>query len=221
MVGSTRLQLTLASLGNLDNDLAPSVSASERHQGVGDGFQPYELLIRKHSPPELALGDQLHQPVPDLGDGFPFLDRVLAPEEANDADVLQEDLVHGYLLDVPTGEANDQNAAVPRRALGALVNKADWVVDDVDTPALGSKLLDYLGPVVVPVVHHMVRSIRLGNLELSGRAGRRYNDSTERLGNLTEGKVSYVGVRGEEHCLGILLCTAARPTPPAAACTST
>lgn len=37
-VGSTRLQLTLASLGNLNNDLAPSVSASERHQGVGDGF---------------------------------------------------------------------------------------------------------------------------------------------------------------------------------------
>ena len=182
------LQLTLASLRNLDNDLAPSVPAAERHQGVGDRFQPYELLIRKHGAPELALGDQLHQPVPDLGDGFPFLDRILAPEEANNADVLQEDLVHGYLLDVTAGKADDQDAAVPRRALCALVNQADRIVDDVDTPALGCKLLDYLGPVVVPVVHHMVCSVRLGNLELSGRAGRRYNRSAERFGDFDGGQ---------------------------------
>ena len=96
---------------------------------------------------------------------------VLAPVNADQADVLEEHLVHGHLLDGARGETDDQDPAVPGRALCRLVDHAHGVVDDVDALLAGRERLDDLGPLRVAVVDDVVGAEGLCDFELSGGSG--------------------------------------------------
>ena len=124
-------ELAALRLGYLDNDLTPGPPGAEGEQGVRDALESYELAVGEDGAAELALADELVDAAPDDRDGLALEAAVGAPVDADDADVLEQDLVHGDLLDVAGGEADDQDAPVPGDALGALVDEADGVVNDV------------------------------------------------------------------------------------------
>lgn len=161
------LQPAISLLRNLDNDLAPSPSSSQRHQRILDPVQPNKLLIRILSALNLTLLDQLHNPLPHLGNHVPLMNRIRAPVDAHQRDVLQQHLVHGNLLNGARGETHDKDAAVPGGALCGLVDEADGVVDDVDAAGFGRQGLDLVGPVWVGVGDDVVGAEGFGDFELA------------------------------------------------------
>lgn len=133
---SNHLQPAIAFLRNLDNDLSPSPPPSQRHQRILDPIQPDKLLIRILCALNLALFDQPHNSLPHLGNHLPLMNRIRAPVNAHQRDILQQHLVHGHLFNSARSEAHNQDAAVPGGAFGGLVDEADGVVDDVDAAGL-------------------------------------------------------------------------------------
>ncbi len=188
------LQLTRSLLGNLDDDLAPSASAAEGHQRILDPVEASKLLVRVLGAPHLALGDEVHDALPDLGDHAALVDGVGAPVDADEADVLEQDLVHGDLFDAAGGEADNEDAAVPGGALCRLVDEADGVVDNVDALLAGRQRLDLGGPVGVVVGDDVVRAKGFGDFQLA-RGGSRGDDGCAKgLGDLRvkENTVSFL-----------------------------
>lgn len=179
----TTLQLAAALLRNLNHHLAPGPSASKRCQRILDSVEANELLIRVLGASQLALGHELHDAVPHLGDHLLLVLGVRAPVDAHQRDVLEQHLVHSHLFDSAGSEAHNQDTAVPRRALGRLVHQADRVVHDIDAAALGRQRLDLGGPVGVVVADDVVGAKRLGDFELAGSRGGRDDGCAKSLGN--------------------------------------
>lgn len=84
--------------------------------------------------------------------------------DADQRDVLEQELVGGHLLDAARREAYDEDAPVPGGALGGEVHEADGVVDDVDAAALGRQGLDLLRPRLVVVGDYVVGAEALRDL---------------------------------------------------------
>nr|POE79862.1 hypothetical protein CFP56_07928 [Quercus suber] len=178
------LQLGLAILRHFRHDLAPGASAAQRLERGGHALQPDVLLVGVVGAPDLAALEQLEQLVPDDLLHLGLVGGVGAPVQAHDRDVLQQHLVRRDLLDGPAGEADHQQPAVPRDALGALVDQAHGVVDDVDAALPRRQRLDRLRPARVVVVHHVVRPELPRDRQLVRRPGRRHDRRAERLGDL-------------------------------------
>lgn len=96
------------------------------------------------------------------------MNRIRAPVNAHQRNVLQQHLVHGHLFNGARGEAHDQDAAVPGGAFGGLVDEADGVVDDVNAAGLVRQGLDLVGPVGVVVGDDVVGAEGFGDFELAG-----------------------------------------------------
>lgn len=150
------LQPATTLLRNLDHNLAPSPTSRQSDQRVLNFIQAHKLLICEFRSPELALLDEFRDALPHDGNGFPLVDAIRAPVNADKRNVLEEDLVHGDLFDSTTGKSDNENAAIPSGALGGLVYQTDGVVDNIDTASLGCELLHLGRPFWVLVVDDMV-----------------------------------------------------------------
>ena len=134
-------------------------------------MQSNKLLVRILCAPQLTLSDQLHDALPYNRDHLTLILGVSTPVNPDERDVLEQDLVHSDLFDAASSKTNNENASVPGCALGGLVNKADGIVDDVDTTILGRQSLDLGRPVSVVVGDNMVGTERLCDLEFAWRGG--------------------------------------------------
>ena len=188
-------ELAALRLRNLDDDLAPGTPGPKGQQGVGDALKPNELAVREDGALELALLDEVADALPDDGDGLALEAAVGAPVDADEADALEQHLVHGHLLDVAGGEADDQDAPFPRDALGALVDDADGVVHDVDAAPAGGQAAHDVGPGRVAVVDGVVGAEGARDLELTRRSRRRDDRGAQRLGDLDGGQADAAGRR--------------------------
>jgi hypothetical protein len=103
--------------------------------------------------------------------------------DADEGDVLEEELVGGDALDGAGGEADDEQAGVPGGALCGGVDEADGVVDDVDAARRRGQGLDLGGPVLVAVGDGVVGAEALGDGELVRRRGGGDDGGTKRLGD--------------------------------------
>ncbi|KAF4125032.1 hypothetical protein GMORB2_3871 [Geosmithia morbida] len=187
-------QLAATILGQLDDDLTPGAPAAQRDEGILDALEPDVLVPGILGAPELTPGDEIHDAPPDEGDGLGLVPGVGAPVDADEGDVLEEELVGGDALDGAGGEADDEDARVPGGALCRGVHQADGVVDYVDSLPAGCEILDLLGPGAVVVRDRVVGAELAGHGELRGSRGRRYDCCTESLGHfLARGE----GVMGE------------------------
>lgn len=140
----------LAALGlHLDDNLAPCAPATEGEEGVLDPVEAVELFVRELGAADLLFGDELQEAVPDLCEGSGLLRDVRPPVNPDEGDVLEEDLIHGDLLDGAGGEADDEDAGVPGRALRGGVDGADGVEDDVDAALIRGQGACLLGPVLL------------------------------------------------------------------------
>lgn len=178
------LQPTAALLRNFDDDLAPGSSSSQRDERILDPVQPNKLLIRILGALDLALLDQRHNALPDLGNSLTLVNGIGAPVNADEGDVLEQDLVHGDLFDGAGSKADDEDAAVPGGALCGLVDEADGVVDDVDAAGLWRQGLYLGGPVGVGVGDCVVGAVGAGDFELAGGGGGGDDGGAEGFGDL-------------------------------------
>lgn len=81
------LQLTLV-VDDLDDDLAPGLSSSQRLQSLGNALQANKALILEGRSLELATGNKVEDPLPDLAHSRGLKLGVLTPMHTDDADVL-------------------------------------------------------------------------------------------------------------------------------------
>jgi len=200
----SNLYLTFPLLRNFYHHLAPSTSAPQALQGLWHALQPHKLLIPIHRAAKLALLDQLEDAIPHHGDRLLLVCRVGPPVQADNADVLQQHLVHRDLLNRAGGEANDQDLAVPRNALGGFINHADGVVDDIHASLLRRQVFDRRRPRRIRVVHDMVGTIRLRNLELVFRARGSDHRGPKRLCYLHGGQPNTTGGGVHQHPVALL-----------------
>lgn len=162
--GIKSLQLARLVIYNLDDNLPPSLPPSQRTQRPRHALQPDEALILERRPAVLALSHELKDAPPHDVHSLGLEIRILSPVQPDQADILQQHPVQGDLLDRPRGEADDEQARVPRDALETRLDHPDGVVDDVHPrPAipgavLRTELLDLLRPAPVPVVDDIVRA---------------------------------------------------------------
>lgn len=91
--------------------------------------------------------------------------------DSDEANVFEQDLVHGDLFDAAGGEADNEDAAVPGGALCRLVDEADGVVDNVYALFPRGQRLDLGGPLGVVVRDDVVGAKRLCDFELARRRG--------------------------------------------------
>ncbi len=178
-----RLQLALHLGRNLDDDLAPGITATERLEAILDAVEANKGLVGVLGALELAVADEVEDALPDDGDHLGLVQGVGAPGEADEGDVLEQGLVHGDLFNLAAGEADDEDAAVPADALCRLVDEADGVVDNVDAPLVRRQLLDLRGPARIVVREHVVGAKLLGDFELARRGGGGDDGGAKRFGD--------------------------------------
>lgn len=96
------------------------------------------------------------------------MNRICAPVNAHQRNILQQHFIHGHFFNSPRGEAHNQDAAVPGGTFGGLVDEADGVVDDVDAAGFGRQGFDLVGPVGVGVGDDVVGAEGLCDFEFAG-----------------------------------------------------
>lgn len=180
---ASRSELAVRLGRNFDDDLAPGVTPAERLEAVLDAIEADKGLVGVLRALELAVADEVEDALPDDGDHLGLVQRVGAPGEADEGDVLEQGLVHGDLFNLAAGEADDEDAAVPGDALCRLVDEADGVVDNVDALFVGRQLLDLRGPVGVVVRDDVIGAKLFGDFELARRRGRGDDGGAKRFGD--------------------------------------
>jgi DHA2 family methylenomycin A resistance protein-like MFS transporter len=150
--------ITIRDIRRLGQEGQPAygVAGGQPLQALGHVVQGEPVADQR---PDRAVGDQLAELPVAVRDGLRVLNLVQAPVQAHDRVVLDQHVVQRGGGDRAAGEADHQDPALERDALGRsrVGLAAHGVVDNVGAAASGH-LLDDLDEVLPVPVHHHVRA---------------------------------------------------------------
>src|SRR5271166_2698142 len=135
-----------------------------------------------------AVCGELEELIVTVPDRLGLLGRVQAPVQAHDGVVLDQGVVERRGRHAAAGEADDQDAALERNALGGAVVgvAADWVVDDVGAAPAGD-VVNHRDEILRAPVHDHIGTERPGGPGLLLAADHTDNVRPGRLAELHRG----------------------------------